>query len=135
MEKQDHERRISSLEASVQANFGNVALTLNEIKLMIAASAQQRETMITQLAVISTKQEDFNKYQETCEADRQKLATDLATKTTKDNKRFMNLENFQKSQKRTAAGIATIATLILTEGKELFTNGSKILEKMSGWFS
>ncbi len=116
MNGDDHERRISTVEAIVQANTTNILTVLHEIKGSIAVSNEQRVGMISQLAVIDCKQDAMKIYQEKCDAERKQMGIEIA-----------DVKNYQTNQRRNVAGISIMIGLLMQSGGELIKKIGNIL--------
>lgn len=100
---EDHERRISTVEA----NAANTLMGIIEIKAMLATSAEKREAMLTQLAVVVDNQADMKQYQKDCNKERDD-----------HEKRLTAVEGFQNRLVKLAVvmtGIGSLASPVLTK--------------------
>jgi len=91
--------------AVLKSEMNNLTSIVLDIKKALLESTQTRQVqhteVVRQLATIEEKQENFNKYQETCEVDRKDI-----------NSRLIKIENTQAVHKRVGAAFMLAITTI-----------------------
>lgn len=117
MPGEDHEQRLSALEAIVSTSMVTVSASLSEINGKLTTSTEQRTQMIASLAVISSKQQDEKEYRDKCDTERGGMRKDIDKALT-----------YQKYQRHMAAVIAGVVAWAVTDGASFF-------RRMGGLFS
>ena len=101
----NHESRLSTVEA----NLTNIARGVEEIKSYLYKGSDRHTEIISRLAVIDSKQNDYAKYQQDCESER-----------GGHDKRLSAVEAYQATQRRTIATLSAVISTIIALGIELF---------------
>lgn len=101
----NHENRLSTVEA----NLANIARGVEEIKSYLYKGSDRHTEIISRLAVIDSKQNEYAKYQQDCENDR-----------GGHEKRITAVENYQASQKRLIAALSATVSTVIALGIEAF---------------
>lgn len=99
-----HEGRLSTVEA----NVGNIARGVGEIKDILKQGANNHTEVMTRLALIESHQKDFRDYQKTCEIDRKA-----------HDKRLNSVEGYQSRQAKVISVLAGLISVTMTGAIEL----------------
>ena len=103
MSGEDHERRISTVEA----NFADLLRTTTEIKGYLGKFFSDTNDIKTALALLVNNQNNVSDYQKKCDHDR-----------ADHEKRITEVEGIQSRAMKMAAGISTTMAFIITAGLE-----------------
>lgn len=106
MTGEDHERRLSTVEA----NYTTLTYSMNEMKGYLGKLFEQQGEMKTSLALIAQNQVGMKEYQTKCDSERKDHDT-----------RIGNCESFQKRLAAYAAVITTIGSLASPQLAKLWT--------------
>jgi hypothetical protein len=93
----------------VEANLSNIARGVEEIKTYLYKGSDRHTEIISRLAVIDSKQNEYAKYQQDCESDR-----------GGHEKRLTAVETYQTGQRKTIATLSAVISTIIALGIELF---------------
>jgi prefoldin subunit 5 len=104
---------LASSIATLNANQSNLKDSIAGLTGEVRAGNQQNGQILSQLAVLASKQEDNNRYQETCDKDRDDIRKDMNNKVRDlDSRITLNSNSIARMNGRTAGIALAVSTII-----------------------